>query len=54
MIIPGPVGIVQQAKLFKQKDILLGWDGAVKFTQEHMKKAVENVSEDEDFKSGRG
>nr|GEU57478.1 photosystem II PsbX [Tanacetum cinerariifolium] len=39
-IIPGPAGIVQQAKLLKQRDILLGWDGAVKSTQEYMKKVV--------------
>nr|GFC43595.1 hypothetical protein [Tanacetum cinerariifolium] len=33
-------------------DILLGWDGAVKSTQEYMKKIVEDVGEDDDFKSG--
>nr|GFA25404.1 hypothetical protein [Tanacetum cinerariifolium] len=27
-IIPGPAGIVQQARLLKERDILLGWDGA--------------------------
>ncbi|GKC86672.1 transposase, MuDR, MULE transposase domain protein [Tanacetum coccineum] len=27
-IIPGLAGIVQQAKLLKERDILLGWDGA--------------------------
>nr|GEU90366.1 ABC transporter B family member 11-like isoform X1 [Tanacetum cinerariifolium] len=48
-IILDPAGIVQQAKLLKQKDILLGWDGAVKSTQEYTKKVVEDV--DEDFKS---
>nr|GFC48447.1 hypothetical protein [Tanacetum cinerariifolium] len=47
-IIAGPAGIVQAAKLLKQKDILLGLDGAVMSTQEYMKKVVE----DEDFKSG--
>ncbi|GJV78098.1 AAA+ ATPase domain-containing protein [Tanacetum coccineum] len=52
-IIPGPAGIVQQDKLLKQTDILLGWDGAVKSTQEYMKKVVEDVGEDEDFKSGQ-
>ncbi|GJY23802.1 pentatricopeptide repeat-containing protein [Tanacetum coccineum] len=46
--IPGPAGIVQAAKLLKQRDIVLGWDGAVMSTQEYMKKVVE----DEDFKSG--
>ncbi|GJX16266.1 zf-CCHC domain-containing protein [Tanacetum coccineum] len=51
-IIPGPSGIVQAAKLLKQRDILLGLDGAVISTQEYMKKVVEDVGEDEDFKSG--
>ncbi|GKC24954.1 hypothetical protein Tco_1027104, partial [Tanacetum coccineum] len=51
-IILGPAGIVQQAKLLKEKDILLGWDGAVMSTQEYMKKVVEDVGDDEDFKSG--
>nr|GEX27342.1 hypothetical protein [Tanacetum cinerariifolium] len=51
-IISGPAGIVQQAKLLKERDILLGWDGAVMSTQEYMKKVVEDVGDDEDFKSG--
>nr|GEW12978.1 hypothetical protein [Tanacetum cinerariifolium] len=51
-IIPGAADIVQQAKLLKERDILLGWDGAVMSTQEYMKKVVEDVSDDEDFKSG--
>ncbi|GKA04328.1 hypothetical protein Tco_0677109 [Tanacetum coccineum] len=51
-IIPGPAGIVQQVKLLKERDILLGWDGAVISTQEYMKKVVEDVGDDEDFKSG--
>ncbi|GKE85552.1 zf-CCHC domain-containing protein [Tanacetum coccineum] len=51
-IIPGPAGIVQAAKLLKQIDILLGLDGAVLSTQEYMKKVVDDVGEDEDFKSG--
>ncbi|GJR03646.1 hypothetical protein Tco_0526630 [Tanacetum coccineum] len=50
-IIPGPTGIVQAAKLLKQMDVILGWDGAVMSTQEYMKKVVEDVGEDEDFKS---
>ncbi|GKD18930.1 hypothetical protein Tco_1208088 [Tanacetum coccineum] len=33
-------------------DILLGLDGAVMSTQEYIKKVVEDVGEDEDFKSG--
>ncbi|GJZ42529.1 reverse transcriptase domain-containing protein [Tanacetum coccineum] len=51
-IIPGPAGIVQQAKLLKERDILLGWDGAVMSTQEYMQKVVEDVDEDDDFNSG--
>ncbi|GJS49238.1 hypothetical protein Tco_0599359 [Tanacetum coccineum] len=51
-IIPGPAGIVQAAKLLKQIDILLGLDGAVLSTQEYMKKVVDDVGKDEDFKSG--
>ncbi|GJR22326.1 zf-CCHC domain-containing protein [Tanacetum coccineum] len=51
-IIPGPAGIVQQAKLLKERDILLGWDEAVMSTQEYMQKVVEDVDEDDDFKSG--
>nr|GEV77528.1 hypothetical protein [Tanacetum cinerariifolium] len=52
-IITGPAGIVQAAKLLKQRDILLGWDMGVMSTQEYMKKVVEDVGEDDDFKSGR-
>ncbi|GKC44917.1 hypothetical protein Tco_1062639 [Tanacetum coccineum] len=51
-IIPSPTGIVQQAKLLKERDILLGWDRAVMSTQEYMHKVVEDVDEDDDFKSG--
>nr|GEV35223.1 hypothetical protein [Tanacetum cinerariifolium] len=48
-IIPDPAGIIQAAKLLKQRDILLGLDGAVMFTQEYIKKIVKDVGEDEDF-----
>nr|GEW79970.1 hypothetical protein [Tanacetum cinerariifolium] len=51
-IIPGPAGIVQAPRLLKQMDILLSLDGAVMSTQEYIKKDVEDVGEDEDFKSG--
>ncbi|GKB55786.1 hypothetical protein Tco_0911972 [Tanacetum coccineum] len=51
-IISGHAGIIQATKLLKQKDILLGLDGAVMSTQEYIKKVVEDVGEDEDFKSG--
>ncbi|GJR40522.1 putative reverse transcriptase domain-containing protein [Tanacetum coccineum] len=44
-IIPDPAGIVQAAKLLKQRDILLGLDGAVMSTQEYMKKVVEDVGD---------
>ncbi|GJX30614.1 GPCR kinase [Tanacetum coccineum] len=33
-------------------DILPGYEGAIMSTQEYMKKVVEDVGEDEDFKSG--
>nr|GEW58033.1 hypothetical protein [Tanacetum cinerariifolium] len=33
-------------------DFLLSWDGAIKSTQEYMKKVVEDVGEDDDFNSG--
>nr|GEU72857.1 hypothetical protein [Tanacetum cinerariifolium] len=51
-IIPGPAGIVQQAKLLKKKVFILGSDGALMSTQEYMQKVVEDVGEDDDFKSG--
>nr|GEZ54125.1 AAA+ ATPase domain-containing protein [Tanacetum cinerariifolium] len=51
-MIPDPADIVQATKPLKQIDILLGLDGAVMSTQEFMKIAVEDVGEDEDFKSG--
>ncbi|GJY16661.1 RNA-directed DNA polymerase, eukaryota [Tanacetum coccineum] len=37
-IIPSPAGIVQQAKLLKERDILLGWDGAVMRHRQYLKK----------------
>ncbi|GKC03667.1 hypothetical protein Tco_0995277 [Tanacetum coccineum] len=52
MIIPGPAGIVKQAKLLKERDILLGWDGAIMSTQEYMQKVIEDVDGDDDFNSG--
>ncbi|GJZ79989.1 probable transmembrane ascorbate ferrireductase 4 [Tanacetum coccineum] len=51
-IIPSPTGIVQQAKLLKEKVFILGSDGTLMSTQEYMQKVVEDVGEDEDFKSG--
>ncbi|GKB49653.1 ribonuclease H-like domain-containing protein [Tanacetum coccineum] len=51
-MIPGPASIVQAAKLLKQTDIQEGGEGYVMSTQEYMMKVVEDVGEDEDFKSG--
>nr|GFC77291.1 hypothetical protein [Tanacetum cinerariifolium] len=50
-IIPDPAVIVQQANLLKERDILFGWDEAVRSTQEYMQKVVEDVDEDDDFNS---
>ncbi|GJX53245.1 hypothetical protein Tco_0281614 [Tanacetum coccineum] len=50
-IIPGPAGIVQQAKLLKEKVFILDSDGALMSTQEYMLKVVEDMGEDDDFKS---
>nr|GEZ57720.1 hypothetical protein [Tanacetum cinerariifolium] len=50
-IIPDPTGIVQAAKVLKQTDIHDGRKGCVMSTQGYMKKVVEYVGEDEDFKS---
>ncbi|GJU65526.1 phosphoenolpyruvate/phosphate translocator 2, chloroplastic-like protein [Tanacetum coccineum] len=51
-IIPGPAGIVQQAKMLKEKVFIFYSDGALMSTQEYMQKVVEDVGEDDDFKSG--
>ncbi|GJV80436.1 probable transmembrane ascorbate ferrireductase 4 [Tanacetum coccineum] len=51
-IIPGRAGIVKQAKLLKENVFILGSDGALMSTQEYMQKVVEDVGEDDDFKSG--
>nr|GEY11218.1 hypothetical protein [Tanacetum cinerariifolium] len=50
-IIPGPTGIVQQAKLLKEKVFILDLDVALMSTQEYMQKVVEEVGEDDDIKS---
>nr|GEZ34406.1 hypothetical protein [Tanacetum cinerariifolium] len=50
-IIPGPAGLVQKAKLFKEKGFILDPDGALMSTQQYMGKAVEDVGDDDDFKS---
>ncbi|GJY36569.1 zf-CCHC domain-containing protein [Tanacetum coccineum] len=51
-IILDHAGIVQQAKLFKEKVFILDSDGALMSTQEYMQKLVEDVVEDDDFNSG--
>nr|GEU90804.1 hypothetical protein [Tanacetum cinerariifolium] len=50
-IIYGPAGIVQQARMFKEKVFILNSDGALMSTQEYMQKVVEDVGEDDDFKN---
>nr|GEU43104.1 hypothetical protein [Tanacetum cinerariifolium] len=50
-IIPGPAGLVQQAKLLKDKFFILDPDGALMSTQQYMDKVVEDVGDDDDFKS---
>ncbi|GJX93937.1 hypothetical protein Tco_0348523 [Tanacetum coccineum] len=51
MIIAGPAGIVQQAKVLKENVFILDSDEALMSTQEYMQKVVEDVGEDDDFKS---
>ncbi|GJY86142.1 transposase, MuDR, MULE transposase domain protein [Tanacetum coccineum] len=50
-IIPGPAGIVQSAMQLKQIDTLIGRDEDRMSTQEYMKEVIEDVGEDEGFKS---
>ncbi|GJU14269.1 probable transmembrane ascorbate ferrireductase 4 [Tanacetum coccineum] len=52
-IIPGPAGIVQHAKMLKEKVFIFDSDGALMSTQEYMQKVVEDVGGDDDFKSGK-
>ncbi|GKD14777.1 hypothetical protein Tco_1199184 [Tanacetum coccineum] len=51
-IIPGPAGIVQLTKLLKENVFILDSNGALMSTQEYMQKVIEDVGEDDDFKSG--
>nr|GEU52137.1 zf-CCHC domain-containing protein/DUF4219 domain-containing protein/UBN2 domain-containing protein [Tanacetum cinerariifolium] len=51
-IIPGLSGIVQHAKLLKENVFILDSDRALMSSQEYMQKVVEDVGEDDDFKSG--
>nr|GEZ24492.1 hypothetical protein [Tanacetum cinerariifolium] len=50
-IISGPAGLVQQARLLKEKVFILDPDGALMYTQQYMDKVVEDVGDDDDFKS---
>nr|GEV65041.1 hypothetical protein [Tanacetum cinerariifolium] len=50
-IIPGPAGIVQQVKLLKENVFILDSDGDLLSTQEYMQKVIDDVGEDDDFKS---
>nr|GEU32527.1 hypothetical protein [Tanacetum cinerariifolium] len=50
-IIPGPAGLVQQAKLLKEKVFILDPDEALMSTRQYMEKVVEDVGDDDDFKS---
>nr|GEV82148.1 reverse transcriptase domain-containing protein [Tanacetum cinerariifolium] len=51
-IIPGPAGIVQASKLRKKVNIQEGGDESVLLTQEYIRKVVEDVGENENFKGG--
>ncbi|GJV56151.1 hypothetical protein Tco_1457156 [Tanacetum coccineum] len=51
-IIPSPTGIIQATKLRKQSDIHEGRDESVLSTQKYIRKVVEDVGEDENFKGG--
>nr|GEV56517.1 hypothetical protein [Tanacetum cinerariifolium] len=53
-IIPDPAGIVQQAKMLKEKVFILGSDMALMSTQEYMYKVVEDVGDIKNFlKNGK-
>nr|GEU95495.1 hypothetical protein [Tanacetum cinerariifolium] len=46
-----PAGLVQQARLLKEKVFILDPDGALMSRQQYMDKVVEDVGDDNDFKS---
>nr|GEY95313.1 hypothetical protein [Tanacetum cinerariifolium] len=50
-IIPGPAGLVQQAILLKEKVFILDINGDLMSTQQYMDKIVEDIGDDDDFKS---
>ncbi|GKA95509.1 hypothetical protein Tco_0817547 [Tanacetum coccineum] len=49
MIIPGPAGIVQTAKIRKIADTQKDGEESVMSTQEYIRKVIEDVGEDDDF-----
>nr|GEX98598.1 hypothetical protein [Tanacetum cinerariifolium] len=51
-LIYGPAGIVQVAKIRKQSDIHEDGDESVLSTQEYIRKVVDDVGEDANFKGG--
>ncbi|GKB22082.1 hypothetical protein Tco_1271123 [Tanacetum coccineum] len=50
-IIPGPAGLVEQARLLKEYVFILDPDGNLMSTQQYMDKVIEDVGDDDDFKS---
>nr|GEU36633.1 hypothetical protein [Tanacetum cinerariifolium] len=50
-IILDPAGLVQQARLLKEIFFIIDPDGALMSTQQYMEKVVEDVGDDDDFKS---
>nr|GEW68860.1 hypothetical protein [Tanacetum cinerariifolium] len=50
-IIPGPAGLIQQGRLLKEKVFILDPDGDLMSIQQYMDKVVEDVGDDDDFKS---
>nr|GEW53006.1 hypothetical protein [Tanacetum cinerariifolium] len=50
-IIPDPAGLIQQARMLKEKVFILDPDGPLMSTQQYMDKVFEDVGEDDNFKS---
>ncbi|GJW75161.1 hypothetical protein Tco_0134531 [Tanacetum coccineum] len=49
---PGPAGFVQAAKLYKIADMREGREESVMYTQEYIRKVIEDIDEDGDFTRG--
>ncbi|GJW90339.1 retrotransposon protein, putative, ty1-copia subclass [Tanacetum coccineum] len=49
-IIPSPVGVIQTAKLYKIADTREDREESIMSTQEYIRKVIEDVGEDDDFK----